>query len=134
VRENPTPEPGDRDRRPFSNGSEGETWTYNVCGGGRDGLGCIHDSAYGQADEELGAEVHCPLITLSMLGVWPHEWPAERVTWTDQQGVEHYYERPGMCSEYADELPAATDPPVIAVDLFGVYAAEPADTPVHSWG
>lgn len=121
MRTDPTPLPGDFDERPFSNGTEGEIWTANVCGAGE---GCIHDSLYGQADDEFSAEVHCPLITLSMFGVWPREWKREAVNWQigDSSGTYH---RPGECSEFTDELPVAEPDPVIAVDLFGTYAAEP---------
>jgi hypothetical protein len=121
MRELPTPEPGDLDRAPFSNGTDGDIWTSNVCGAGQ---GCIHDSTYGQWDEELNAEVHCPLITLSYLQVWPHEW--ERREITTPHGS---YTAPGACSEYADDLPGPDPDPVVAVDLFGEYAHEPMATP-----
>lgn len=116
MRADPTPEPGDRDRPPFSNGTMGETWTANVCGSGD---GCIHDTSYGQSDE-YGDEWFCPLITLSMMGVWPHEW-AEREVVTSTGS----YTVPGDCSEYTDVHPVEQPEPVIAVDLFGIYAAEP---------
>lgn len=110
MRTDPTPEPGDLDQSPFSNGTEGEIWTANVCGHGD---GCIHDSTYGQSDEELGAEVNCPLITLSFFGVWPHEWERRRVPFTTVEGVESYYETPGDCSEFTDELPTPKPDPVV---------------------
>lgn len=119
MREHPTPEPGDRDQRPFSNSTEAEIWTASVCGGL-----CIHDTSYG-ADDEYGDERYCPLISLSMMGVWPHEWARDPVTWDDKHGGTHVYHRPGDCSEFADEFPVSTEPPVIAVDLFGIYNAEP---------
>lgn len=104
-------------------------WTAGMCGNGAGtGKPCQHDSAYGGADAEEG-DVFCPLISLSLNGVWPHEWAVEQVPWVDSAGVTHSYDRPGICSEYADELPAPGEPPVIAVDLFGVYQAEPAPVP-----
>ena len=122
MRTDPTPEPGDLDERPFSNGTEGEMWLAGVCGAGE---GCIHDSIYGQADEEMPAEVHCPLITLSLFGVWPHEWAVERVHFTTIAGENTFYTRPGDCSEFTDEVPVQQPDPVVAVDLFGTYSAEP---------
>jgi hypothetical protein len=122
VRTDPTPEPGDYDEVPFSNGTEWETWSANVCGAGD---GCIHDSTYGQADEEMPAEVNCPLITLAMIGVWPHEWPRHAVDWQigDKSGT---YYRPGVCAEFCDHIPTPKPDPVVAIDLFGTYAQEPA--------
>lgn len=96
-------------RAPFSNSSMAEIWLANVCGSSR---GCIHDSAFGQPDDELPAVVNCPLITLSMMQVWPHEWQV-----TDRG--------PGACSEYADEPQMPKPEPVIAVDLFGEFNEEP---------
>lgn len=123
MRTDPTPEPGDYDERPFSNGTEGDMWTWNVCGFGE---GCIHDSTYGQADDEMPAEVHCPLITLSLFGTWPHEWKRETHTW-EIGGKTGSYDRPGACSEFTEEWPKpAPEPPVVAVNLFGQYDAEPA--------
>lgn len=119
MRSDPTPEPGDMDRRPFSNGTEGEMWLWNVCGAGG---GCIHDSDHGSAPE---AETWCPLITLSLSGVWPHEWAVEEVPFTSVDGMEMHYTRPGDCSEFTDEPPVVLPDPVVAVDLFGTYSAEP---------
>lgn len=114
MRPDPTPLPGDRDRRPFSNGTMGEIWTANHCG-----QGCLEDSFYGAAERDEG-DVNCPLITLSMINVWPREWEFETVM------TEHgAYELVGDCSEFRDTEPVATEPGVIAVDLFGVFNEEP---------
>ena len=122
MRAQPAPLPGDLDRSPFSNGTQWEIWSANVCGAGE---GCIHDSTFGQSDEELGAEVNCPLITLSLMQVWPKEWEVRKVPFTTVDGGESFYETPGACTEFRDDLPAEQPDPVIAVDLFGTYAAEP---------
>lgn len=112
MRTDPTPEPGDRDERPFSNGTMGEIGLYNMCQ-----ESCIHDSIYGAPPENsLDTETHCPLITLSMLGVTPHEWSAK-------PGYEVY--GPTMCSEFTTTGPVDPGPVVVAVDLFGVYQQEP---------
>lgn len=123
MRQHPTPMPGDLDRAPFSNATMAETWLASVCGAGE---GCIHDSTYGQDDEELDAEANCPLITLSMVQVWPREWERLKIPFTTVDGDESHYETPGACSEFTDDLPVEQPDPVIAVDLFGEYAAEPA--------
>lgn len=119
MRADPTPMPGDRDERPFSNGTEGELWLANICGAGD---GCIHDSDHGQGDPD--DETWCPLITLSLYGVWPREWEREAVEWQIGDASGTYY-RPGACSEFTDKVPVVGPDPVIAVDLFGEYAAEP---------
>jgi hypothetical protein len=119
MRTDPTPEPGDRDEVPFSDGTEWDTWSANVCGAGK---GCIHDSTYGQADDEMPAEVNCPLITIALYHVWPHEWARREVT--TKYGS---YTVAGECSEYAEDFPEPVpEPGPITVDLFGTYAEEPA--------
>lgn len=113
MRAEPTPEPGDRAKAPFSNGTMGEMFLGNVCAAGR---GCVHDSTWGQADPE-GETYDCPLITLSLFGVWPREWP-------DDPSVS--YSTPGSCTEFTEDWPEPPgEPPVVAVDLFGVFQAEP---------
>lgn len=119
MRAEPTPEPGDRDERPFSNGTEGDMWLSSVCGAG---AGCIHDSTYGQGDPN--DETWCPLITLSLIGVWPHEWEHEAVEWQIGEKSGTYY-RTGGCSEFTDEPIVLQPDPVVAIDLFGTYSAEP---------
>lgn len=117
MRADPIPLPGDWDEPPFSNGTMGEIWTWNVCGAGD---GCVHDSTYGQ---HIGpTEAQCPLITLSFFGTWPQEW--ERRTVTTSHGS---YETPGACSEFS-EVPVDADP-VVAVDLFGRFNTEPRVEP-----
>lgn len=117
MREHPTAEPGDYDEPPFSNGTEGEMWIGAVCGAGK---GCIHDSTYGQGDPN--DETWCPLITLSLFGVWPHEWERETVEWQIGE-ASGSYERPGACAEYAED--PEPEPGPVSVDLFGTYAEEP---------
>ena len=119
MRTDPSPLPGDHDEPPFSNGTEGEIWMASVCGAGE---GCIHDSLFGNTE----ADRDCPLITLSLFGVWPREWEREAVNWTSQDGSKSgTYHRAGACSEFADEQPIETPDPVVAVNLFGQYDAEP---------
>ena len=121
MRTEPNPRPGDLARAPFSNATDAEIWLSNVCGAGK---GCVHDSMYGQEDD-YGDEIHCPLITLSMMQVWPHEWERVRVPFTTVEGVDTYYQRPGDCTEYTDTYPTPQPDPVIAVDLFGEFQTEP---------
>ncbi|WP_280471166.1 hypothetical protein [Nocardia cyriacigeorgica] len=57
-----------RPGRPFSNGTEWETWQYNVCmGGGTDSRRCVLD------DND-----DCPLIAVSLNEVTPVEWEGLR--------------------------------------------------------
>jgi hypothetical protein len=111
MRTDPTPEPGDRDQRPFSNSDHGEYWLGNVCAGT-----CIHDAQYGLRGEELGSlDPSCPLITLAMVGVTPHDWVKDGELGT-------------TCASYEDGDRTPAPEPVVAVDLFGVYASEPVTT------
>lgn len=118
MREHPTPEAGDWEKAPFSNGTEGELWTHNVCGAGD---GCIRDEVFGAGP--AGAD--CPLITLSFMGVWPHEWERVEVHFTTTAGEPSTYHRPGDCAEFTDLEPGP--PPVVTVDLFGEYRPEPEE-------
>lgn len=111
MRTDPVVEPGDRDEPPFSNGTMGEIGLHNMCQ-----EACIHDSTYGAPSENtLDTETHCPLITLSLLGVTPHEW-------SEEPGKE--WAGPVVCSEFTTEVPSKPGP--LAVDLFGVYQHEPS--------
>lgn len=61
-----------KDEPPFSNGTEWEIWSYNVCMGGTNHeRRCVNDDG---ADEGNG----CPLILLSMIGKTPAEWTGPR--------------------------------------------------------
>lgn len=111
MRAEPTPEPGDLARAPFSNGTTWDIFAANVCGGV-----CIHDSTYGAADPaDWGEEQHCPLITLALLGTTPHEWLHK---------ADPIY-GPSSCTEFTEEQPVVPEPTPVSVDLFGVYNHEP---------
>lgn len=57
-----------RDGAAFSNGTEWEIWSFNVCMGGTNPeRRCVNDDF---ADDGEG----CPLILLSMVGKTPAEW------------------------------------------------------------
>ncbi|MGY4098073.1 hypothetical protein ACW2Q0_00675 [Nocardia sp. R16R-3T] len=59
---------GARPGRPFSNSTEWEIWSYNVChGAGNDARRCVND------DGE-----DCPLIALSLTDRTPAEWTGPR--------------------------------------------------------
>jgi len=116
MRTDPTPEPGDLASPPFSNSDHGYSWLGNVCDG------CIHDSTFGLPNENtMDADIDCPLITLSMTGTTPHDWLTDGELGT-------------TCAAYetGDRAPVAD--PVVAVDLFGVYAAEPTLSPAAADG
>ena len=58
-----------RDGQAFSNSTEWEIWSFNVCGGGGNPeRACVNDA---DGDDPSGG---CPLITLSVLGKRPAEW------------------------------------------------------------
>lgn len=108
MRNDPTPMPGDLARAPFSNSDHGEWFLGHVCAGQ-----CVHDSSYG-AEDEWGDEIHCPLITLALIGVTPREWLTDPNEPREARG----------CSEFTTET-EAREPTPVAVDLFGVFAHEP---------
>ena len=74
---------------PFSNSTSWEIWAANNCGRSS---GCVNDDAFGNGPEGTA----CPLITASLLGKWPTEWP-------NVDGS------PGCCTEYEEVVAHATD-------------------------
>ena len=74
---------------PFSNMTSFEVWAANNC---ERSSGCVHDDAWGSGPE--GA--NCPLITVSLDGKWPQEWP----------NVDG---EPGACTEFEEVVAHATD-------------------------
>lgn len=74
---------------PFSNMTSFEVWVASNCARSS---GCVHDDVWGGGAE--GA--NCPLITVSLTGKWPKEWP----------NVEG---NPGGCTEFEEVVAHATD-------------------------
>lgn len=89
------------DGAPFSNMTSFEVWAANNCGRSS---GCRFDGAWGGADES----VSCPLITVSLIGRWPVEWP----------NVEG---QPGCCTEYDEIVAHATDDEPLPMDPDSLY-------------
>lgn len=87
-----------KDEAPFSNHSEFEAWSFNVC---EQGNGCRYDSSV-----SAGPERFCPILTVLMYG----KKPAELL---DEQG-----KLSGSCLEYEEssDLDTTDDhesPPVV---------------------
>jgi hypothetical protein len=76
------------DRPPFSNGTEGETWTARWC------AGCVHDAAF-QRDQ---ADSGCPLLTVAILGRTPAEWFEQPFGEQGAYGANRYH-----CVEWRPE-------------------------------
>jgi hypothetical protein len=70
-----------KDRRPFSNGTEGYAWMDNWC------YRCVHN------DEER--EIWCPLLTVALLGKTPAEW-------IDQTADGHRLGDTYRCTEFEE--------------------------------
>ncbi len=102
-----------RDRRPFSNGTEGYGWLDANCGS------CVHDKAARYGDEGNG----CPLILVSILGRTPAEWlDGPR----DEQGrysIEGQY----TCVYRRDENDPGPDEPTPVPDIPGQEELFPRD-------
>lgn len=92
------------DGAPFSNMTSFEVWAAGNCGRSS---GCVHDDAWGGGAE--GAS--CPLITVSVLGKWPKEWPKE-----DGE--------PGTCTEFEEVVAHATDDEPLDENPDAAYEAQ----------
>jgi hypothetical protein len=63
-----------REGSPFSNGTEGEVWTYQWCGR------CLREAPYRSG---LKGSTGCPLILVALSGRTPSEWLEQR----DENGL-----------------------------------------------
>lgn len=103
-----------KDRRPFSNGTEGYAWEDNWC------ARCVHDGEFRRTWEGSG----CPLMMVALMGRTPVEW-------IDQTANGHRLGDTYHCTEFRDVEegggegePEPVPPPVIdgQVDMFEVFA------------
>jgi hypothetical protein len=105
-----------KDRRPFSNGTEGFAWMGNWCDQ------CVHDKGTRDGSDETG----CPLVMVALMQRTPVEW-------LDQTENGHRLGDTYHCTEFVDEddgpddpepEPEPEPPPVIEgqVDMFEVFA------------
>lgn len=89
-----------RDRRPFSNNSEWEVWSYHHC-------------------DDCRNEPTCPLVLVALNGKTPQEWAVDA---EGELGDCAEFEFTGDPEDPGDPPPAAPDPVPVAdgqLDLFG---------------
>lgn len=109
-----------KDRRPFSNGSQGGAWTANWCDR------CVHDRSARRDDVKPDPAnkglLGCALLAVALMERTPAEW-------IDQCEGGHRLGDTYHCTEFRDENgrgdePEPEPPPVIEgqVDMFEVFA------------
>lgn len=115
-----------KDRRPFSNGTEGHAWTENWC------EECVHDKSARDddtpPDPRNNGLVGCPLLAVALMQRTPVEWIDQTTDGTHRLGDTYH------CTEYRDDDPGddgspeqPSPPPPAAelegqVDMFEVFA------------
>lgn len=107
-----------RDRRPFSNGTEGYGWMDAWCGR------CLHDKGTRDGTDDAG----CPLVRVALMGRTPSEWLDGPRDEHGRYSIEDQYH----CVEFRDEDdPGPGYEPVepVSPDQLELFDAAPYERP-----